>query len=128
MTIYLALLRGINVGGNNMIKMAELKRMFEEMGFGSVQTYINSGNVLFKSEENEEEEVLQSRIEQGILNTFDFKISVILRTSSEWERIMATCPFSMETLTERQSIHPHTAEICPDTGGVREAARCGSTG
>ena len=88
-----------------MIKMAELKRMFEEMGFGSVQTYINSGNVLFKSEENEEEEVLQSRIEQGILNTFGFKISVILRTSNEWERIVKTCPFEMDTLTEGQSIH-----------------------
>ncbi|WCK53743.1 DUF1697 domain-containing protein [Aneurinibacillus sp. Ricciae_BoGa-3] len=46
MTIYIALLRGINVGGKNMIKMAELKRTFEEMGLSRVQTYIQSGNVL----------------------------------------------------------------------------------
>lgn len=102
-TIYFALLRGINVSGHNMIKMAELKRMFEEMGFGKVKTYINSGNVLFESEDSEES--LQPRIEQEILNTFGLTISVILRTSSEWERIMATCPFSMEALTEGQSIH-----------------------
>jgi uncharacterized protein (DUF1697 family) len=103
LTIYLALLRGINVSGHHMIKMAELKRMFEEMGFGGVQTYINSGNVLFESEDGEEP--LQARIEQEIQRVFGFAISVILRTAEEWERIVATCPFSMETLTEGQSIH-----------------------
>jgi uncharacterized protein (DUF1697 family) len=102
-TIYFALLRGINVSGHNMIKMAELKRMFEAMGFGRVQTYINSGNVLFESEEGEE--LLQTRIEQEIHKTFGFTISVLLRTSKEWERIVKTCPFSSDRLTEGQSIH-----------------------
>ena len=49
MTVYIALLRGINVGGRNIIKMADLKSTFESMGLESVQTYIQSGNVLFKS-------------------------------------------------------------------------------
>ena len=47
MTIYIALLRGINVGGKNMIKMTELKRILEAIGLGRVQTYIQSGNILF---------------------------------------------------------------------------------
>ena len=64
MIIYnIALLRGINVGGKNIIKMADLKRAFETIGLGSVQTYIQSGNVLFKS--NEEEEPLRKKIEHG---------------------------------------------------------------
>lgn len=62
MAIYIALLRGINVGGKNMIKMAELKQMFEGLGLSSVQTYIQSGNVLFRSQE--EEESLRLKIEQ----------------------------------------------------------------
>lgn len=114
MTIYFALLRGINVSGHNMIKMAELKRMFEEMGFERVKTYINSGNVLFESEDCEES--LQERIEQEIHHVFGFTIAVILRTSSEWDRIIATCPFSMETLTEGQSIHLTLLRSTPTHG------------
>ena len=62
MAIYIALLRGINVGGKNLIKMAELKQMFEGLGLSNVQTYIQSGNVLFRSQE--EEESLRLKIEQ----------------------------------------------------------------
>lgn len=111
MTIYIALLRGINVSGHNMIKMVELKRMFEELGYTNVKTYINSGNVVFESEDNVE--TLQARIEQGITETFGLTISVILRTASEWERIVATCPFSMEVLTEGQSIHLTLLQTAP---------------
>lgn len=49
MTIYIALLRGINVGGHNKLKMADLRKMLESMGLTRVQTYIQSGNVLFES-------------------------------------------------------------------------------
>mgnify|MGYP000944190069 CR=1 FL=1 len=50
---YIALLRGVNVGGNNKVPMSELKRCFEKAGFRNVSTYINSGNVLFESEESD---------------------------------------------------------------------------
>ncbi|WP_442603939.1 DUF1697 domain-containing protein [Paenibacillus sp. KN14-4R] len=103
MTIYCALLRGINVSGHNMIKMAELKKMFEEMGYGRVQTYINSGNILFESEEDEL--TIQERLEQGIKEVFGFQIAVILRTAEEIERILAKCPFVFEELVDKQSIH-----------------------
>ena len=62
MNIYIALLRGINVGGKNIIKMSELKKVFESIGLCEVQTYIQSGNVIFKS--NEEEAVLQTKIQR----------------------------------------------------------------
>ena len=51
MTTYIALLRGINVGGNKIIKMQDLKTMFQSIGFQNVRTYIQSGNVLFESDE-----------------------------------------------------------------------------
>ena len=98
MTVYIALLRGINVGGKNMIKMAELKRMFQNIGLGRVQTYIQSGNVLFESDA--EEEPLRRRIEQEIEATFGFSVTVILRTSGELEQIIEQCPFTEEAVTE----------------------------
>ena len=54
MRINIALLRGINVGGHNKIKMVELRQLFEMLGFSRVQTYIQSGNVLFESDESEQ--------------------------------------------------------------------------
>jgi uncharacterized protein (DUF1697 family) len=54
MNVNIALLRGINVGGKNIIKMADLKKVFESMGLENVKTYIQSGNVLFKSNEEED--------------------------------------------------------------------------
>lgn len=90
--VYVALLRGINVGGHKLIKMAELKAMFEALGLTKVQTYIQSGNVLFASNE-EEAEPLRRRIEQQIEAVFGFDVPVALRTLDEWERIIAQCPF-----------------------------------
>ena len=98
MTIYFALLRGINVSGHNMIKMTELKRMFEEMGFTRVQTYINSGNVMFESEEGAE--LLEARIETEISRVFGINISVMVRSDKEWKAIMAKCPFSPDSLVK----------------------------
>ncbi|HEX9024877.1 MAG TPA: DUF1697 domain-containing protein, partial [Clostridium sp.] len=79
MTVYIALLRGINVGGKNIIKMNDLKRVFESIGLIEVQTYIQSGNVLFKS--SDEKEMLLNKIEREIKNVFGFSVTVILRTS-----------------------------------------------
>ncbi|MGD8192147.1 DUF1697 domain-containing protein [Brevibacillus ginsengisoli] len=101
MTIYIALLRGINVGGKNKIKMADLKRMFEEMGLSRVQTYIQSGNVLFES--NEGEEALSKRLEQEIKHVFGLSISVILRAATELEQIVVNCPFTEAEIAEAEA-------------------------
>lgn len=101
MTTYIALLRGINVGGKNIIKMADLKRVFEEIGLCEVQTYIQSGNVLFKS--NEGEEALRSRIEHELETAFGFSVTVVLRTAGELERIISNCPFSEEEISEAEA-------------------------
>ena len=62
---YVSLLRGINVGGNNIIKMADLKECFNDMGFANVRTYIQSGNVLFTASESTK--ALERKIEKNPL-------------------------------------------------------------
>ncbi len=102
MTVYIALLRGINVGGKNIIKMADLKRVFESIGLCEVKTYIQSGNVLFKS--NESEESLCNKIEHEIEAVFSIPVKVILRTSMELEQIISNCPFSKDEVTEAETL------------------------
>lgn len=101
MTIYIALLRGINVGGKNIIKMDELKRVFESIGLCEVKTYIQSGNVLFKS--NKKEELVCIEIEQEIEKVFGFAVKVVLRTASELQWIVQNCPFSEEEVLQAES-------------------------
>jgi uncharacterized protein (DUF1697 family) len=87
---YVALLRGINVGGNNLIKMAELKACFEKQGFRGVATYIQSGNVLFTSGDSGNE--LCRRIEAVLTKTFDYRASVVLRTRKQLKDIVERAP------------------------------------
>ncbi|PEA53879.1 cytoplasmic protein [Bacillus pseudomycoides] len=103
MTIYIALLRGINVSGHNKMKMAELRHTLETMGLSQVQTYIQTGNVLFKSEESPEP--IRLRIEDGIRTNFGISITVVLRTAEELEWIIANCPYADVPLAEGESIH-----------------------
>lgn len=101
MPVYIAFLRGINVGGKNVIKMADLKRAFESLGLNRVQTYIQSGNVLFES--NEGEESLRDRIEQNIEALLHIPIAVILRTAGELELLVKNLPFSEEEISRAES-------------------------
>jgi uncharacterized protein (DUF1697 family) len=86
-----ALLRGINVGGNNLIKMPALKACFEAQGLADVATYIQSGNVLFSTGEAGVAELAQ-RIEAAIAKTFGCQASVALRTRRQMREIVARAP------------------------------------
>ncbi|OZQ72165.1 DUF1697 domain-containing protein [Paenibacillus odorifer] len=94
MTTYIALLRGINVGGNKIIKMLDLKAMFQTLGFANVRTYIQSGNVVFESDEGSES-LLSGVIERQIREVFGFEVSVIIRTLAEMENVIANDPFQL---------------------------------
>ena len=99
----MALLRGINVGGHHIIKMADLKNLLETMGLDNIHTYIQSGNVVFESDREVNE--LRQQIQEQIETTYGFSVPVIIRTSQEWEQIIDNCPYSVETLSEDESIH-----------------------
>jgi uncharacterized protein (DUF1697 family) len=102
MTFYIALLRGINVGKHNRIKMADLKSLLETMGLEKVKTYIQSGNVLFEAKDGAEQ--LSQHLEDKISKTFGFPVPVILRKAEEYEQIIYDCPYSMDSLKEGESI------------------------
>jgi uncharacterized protein (DUF1697 family) len=88
---FVALLRGINVGGNNLIKMTELKACFESQGFRGVVTYIQSGNVLFEVGDSASAK-LTRRIEQVLAATFDYRASVVLRSRKQMQQIVERAP------------------------------------
>lgn len=88
--LYLALLRGINVGGNNIIRMEELARLFEDEGFSGVKTYIQSGNVLFQDVERDKTK-LARRIEKR-LAAKEIRVPAALLTFSELRRIIEKKP------------------------------------
>ncbi len=100
MAVYIALWRGINVGGKNMIKMAELRRLLEIMGLTRVQTYINSGNAVFESEEAAE--LLSRRIEDEVSKLFGVSSNVMMRTAEELEQIVSRCPYSVDAQSNRK--------------------------
>lgn len=103
MPVYISLLRGINVGGNKKIKMAELKTLYEALGFSRVQTLLQSGNALFEGPEADPE-TLAAQIEAGIERQFGFHASVIMRTAEEWQGVIARHPFSAEQLSDPQKL------------------------
>src|SRR5919106_6867831 len=91
MNAYVALLRGINVGGKNLIKMAALKSCFEKHGFRDVATYIQSGNVLFSMPGSERDE-LARHLEALLSKTFNYPASVVLRTRKQMQDIVRRAP------------------------------------
>src|SRR5688572_22484868 len=88
---YIALLRGINVGGNNLIKMLDLRTSFANMGFTDVETYIQSGNVVFSSKQTNKTK-LTALIEEALSDAFSYESRVVVVSGSEMERVVAQAP------------------------------------
>lgn len=88
---YIALLRGINVGGHNKIPMPDLRALCTKMGWGDVRSYIQSGNIVFSAKATTSS--LEDELEQAIEQNFGFEIIVIVRTAEDWFRYMTSNPF-----------------------------------
>ena len=89
---YIALLRGINLGGNNQMKMSDLKLVFESLGFDNVATYINSGNLAFDAKKTAEAK-LETKIEDAVEANVGKRIDVMVRPQSEISTIIKNNPF-----------------------------------
>jgi len=92
MKTYIALLRGINVGGRNKVKMDTLKAVLEKLGLIEVTTYIQSGNVVFKSNIIDKAG-LEKKIETTIESNFKFKVTVLITTKNDLSKILEASPF-----------------------------------
>ena len=89
---YAAFLRGINVGGNNTIKMEKLREVLGSVGFDDVKSYINSGNVIFKTAKTSNEK-LAAKIAKAVKKDFELDIAIMVRSIPEIEELLANIPF-----------------------------------
>ena len=89
--VYVALLRGINVGGKNKIDMKQLKQAFEEAGMQDVVTYINSGNIIFTSNDQSKDQIAQT-LETAIHHHFGLHIKVLVLNRNDMDQIMQMLP------------------------------------
>jgi len=92
---YISLLRGINVSGQKKIRMADLKSLYESLGLANVQTYVQSGNVVFDSDE-EDTEKLRKSIEAKIESVYGFSVPVLIRTGEDFQRLIGSRHFREE--------------------------------
>src|SRR4029077_3214784 len=100
MAVIISMLRGVNLGPHNRLKMEELRALYESLKLRGAQTYVQSGNVIFKSEEPDMVK-LGLRIEKAVEKAYGFHSDVILRTASELKAVVANNLF-----VDRSDIHP----------------------
>ena len=104
MTTYISILRGINVSGQKMIKMDALKEMYEDLHFTNIQTYIQSGNVIFQSVQSEPKD-LRQRISNELMKKFGFEIPVIVLDTIELKEIAERNPFKSNKTKDISHLH-----------------------
>lgn len=97
--VFVALLRGVNVGGNNIISMKSLKTSFEKLGFKDVSTYINSGNILFKAKEPDAR-TLETTIEAMLSRDYNLDCKVVVRSFPEMASLVENLPKNWNGDTE----------------------------
>ncbi len=93
---YITLLRGINVSGHKIVKMDDLKELFEKLDFEDVKTYIQSGNVIFKTGNTVTGAELAQRIQQTVIGRYNFFVPVFVRSREEMVQIVSDNPFMKE--------------------------------
>jgi uncharacterized protein (DUF1697 family) len=116
MPTWVALLRGINVGGKNLLPMTDLTRLFEKAGCAGVRTYIQSGNVLFTASRARAEK-LPGPIASGIADRFGYRIQVVLRTAADLGETIGNNPFLQAGAPENW-LHVLFLASQPDAGRV----------
>lgn len=119
MPTYIAMLRGINVGGHKKVAMAELRKSFAALGFDRVQTYIQSGNVVFRAAKGSAAELCK-KIENRILADFGFPVPVILRTASEMRKVLQDNPFLKKSGIDISKLHVIFLSAAPQPPAVRK--------
>lgn len=95
MTSFIALLRGINVGGHAMIAMADLRELVESLHFTEVRTVLQSGNLVFKAKAAMSE-TLEKQLEKATAKRFGHAVDFLIRTADEWGKIIAASPYHLE--------------------------------
>src|ERR1700691_3805264 len=121
MPVLISLLRGVNVGGHRKVKMDDLRALYESLGFEGVQTYINSGNVIFKTSGRDMVR-LRKRIEDATESACGFRSDVILRTPADLQGVIARNPFAPRPAMDASRLAIHFLGADP-SAAAREQVR-----
>jgi uncharacterized protein (DUF1697 family) len=119
MPTYISMLRGINVGGHNPVKMYALRELFESLGFEQVQTYIQSGNVVFKAGKSSSLQ-LSKKIEERIAKEFGFRMPVVSRTSAEMGSVIESNPLAKTKDIDLTKLHVTFLSEAPDPAALKK--------
>ncbi|HMV27509.1 MAG TPA: DUF1697 domain-containing protein [bacterium] len=112
MSTYIALLRGINVSGQKLIKMNDLKSYFVSYGYKNVQTYIQSGNVVFESAKQESEK-LSKKVGEQLAVSLGYIVPVIARSLNEWVIVNENNPYAKKKLRPDERVYVTLLAIKP---------------
>ena len=112
-TTYIALLRGINLGGHKIVKMEQLRKTFADIGFEDIKTYIQSGNVVFKWS-RQSCESLAKRIEENVLSQFGFPVPVVVKTADEIGAIIKNNPLLKKKGIDASKLHVTFLSCAPE--------------
>jgi uncharacterized protein (DUF1697 family) len=115
---YIALIRGINVGGQKIIKMDQLRESFEASGLENVRTYVQSGNVIFKAP-RKSAEILSREIQERILHDFGFSVSVIVVSPEEINRTIKGNPFLRKKGIDNSKLHVTFLSQAPERPALK---------
>ena len=105
MKTYISLLRGINVSGQKSIKMTDLKELYYNLGFLQVETYIQSGNVVFRTEQQSSDLELSRKIEDSISEKYGFDVPVVIRSLPEMIDAVEANPFAKDNSIDYQKVY-----------------------
>ncbi|PWB50581.1 MAG: hypothetical protein C3F13_16650 [Anaerolineales bacterium] len=104
MTVFISLLQGINVGGQKRLGMEALRKIYQDLGFSLIRTYVQSGNVAFSTDE-ENCALLKDKIEVAITRACGFSTRVFIRTAGDLQRILNSNPFLTKRMEEASKLH-----------------------
>lgn len=126
---FIALLRGINVGGHNKVPMAELRALCESLGWRDVQTYIQSGNIVFRADSSADSSGsdaasvsaadLEIKLERAILDRFNLAVTVIVRPGEEWLGYLPANPFPDASEREPNRVMLLLSKRAPNANAAR---------
>ncbi len=119
MQTYIALLRGINVSGQKMMKMTDLLALFQSLNFKNSKTYVQSGNVVFQAE-SQDTTFLETQIASAITERFKFTVPVLVKNQTEWLQILQNNPFVTERPEDTSKLHVTILGGSPDLARVAQ--------
>lgn len=122
MATYIAMLRGINVSGHKTIKMQDLRELCNKLGYRNVQTYVQSGNIVFEITKGTPAN-LSKQISKAIHDPYGFDVPVFIRTLEEMQRIISANPFLKEKNIDQSRLHVTFLSETPQTDSLIELGK-----